>query len=206
MPKLLEVLKQKNALATFFVTGDVARRYPTIIESMVAAGHEIGCHGDTHARFDHLDLQHAEAEIASATATLRKFYPIISFRAPNLQFPRRYLEILAKYGYKIDSSEARHKKPWLKIHREAGILRVPVSTTSLVLRLSPCLRNLFLRHMKDPIVLFAHPWEYIDLQNEDLRFDCRWRTGAFSLKALAETIAYFQAKGGIFRPLHTLLT
>lgn len=205
LPKLVEILKQKNILATFFVTGDVARRYPSVIRGLVAAGHEIGCHGDTHARFDQMTRQQAEAEVRSATETLREFYPVVSFRAPNLQFPGHYLRLLADHGYRLDSSEARHKKPWLAMRRESGILRVPVSTTSLVLRLSPLLRNLFLGRMKDPVVLFAHPWEYIDLQTEDLRFDCRWRTGAYSLNALAETIDFFLQKDASFNPMGTIL-
>lgn len=205
LPKLVEILKQKNILATFFVTGDVARRYPRIIQDIVDGGHEIGCHGDTHARFDKITDQQAEAEIKAATETLRQFYPVVSFRAPNLQFPKKYLSILCENGYKIDSSEARHKKPWLKTRMESGLLRVPTSTTSLVLRLSPLLRNLFLRQMKDPVVLFVHPWEYIDLQQEKLRFDCRWRTGNFSVNAITETITFLQKKGGSFQTLHSIL-
>lgn len=205
LPKLAGILKQKNVLATFFVTGDVARRYPSIIRELVAAGHEIGCHGDTHARFDQMTLPQAEAEVRSATETLREFYPVVSFRAPNLQFPGNYLKLLTDHGYRLDSSEARHKRPWLAVRRESGILRVPVSTTSLVLRLSPFLRDLFLGRMTDPVVLFAHPWEYIDLQAEDLRFDCRWRTGAYSQNALTETITFFQRKGASFLPMNTIL-
>lgn len=205
MPKLIEILKQKEIAATFFVTGDVARRYPAMIQELVAAGHEIGCHGDTHARFDHLNYQEAEVEIERASETLRQFYPVISFRAPNLQFPRQYIPILAKNGYKIDSSGAKHKRFGLKTSHEAGILRVPTSTTSLILRLSPIFRNFFLRQMEDPVVLFVHPWEYIDLQNEDLRFDCRWRTGTFSLNAITETITFFQKQGALFQPLNAIL-
>lgn len=205
LPKLLQLLKQKNIVATFFVTGDVARRYPKIIQTIVDEGHELGCHGDTHARFDHMTPQQAEAEIRTATETLRQFYPVVSFRAPNLQFPTRFLEILSNNGYKIDSSEAKHKKPWLKVRPEAGLLRVPVSTTSLVLRLSPWLRTLFLGHMKDPVVLFVHPWEFVDLQKEDLRFDCRWRTGDYSLNAIAETITSLQNRGASFNLLRTIL-
>ncbi len=205
LPKLLEVLKQKNVLATFFVTGDVARRYPSTIQEIAEGGHEIGCHGDTHARFDHMSYGEAESEIQSATETLREFYPVISFRAPNLQLPKRYLRILAANGYLIDSSEGRHKKPWLKVRKELGVLRVPVSTTSLVLRLSPMLRTLFLRWMKDPVVLFVHPWEFVDIQCEKLRLDCRWRTGAYSLGAISQTIDYFHKNHASFQPLCTIL-
>ncbi|TAN39861.1 MAG: polysaccharide deacetylase, partial [Nitrospirae bacterium] len=38
LPKLVEILKQKKIPATFFVTGDVARRYPAVIRELVDAG------------------------------------------------------------------------------------------------------------------------------------------------------------------------
>lgn len=206
LPKLSAILKQKKIVATFFVTGDIARRYPATIREIANAGHEIGCHGDTHARFDQINYKQAQTEIRQATETLRTIYPVVSFRAPNLQMPEQYLEILSEYGYQIDSSGARHKRPWLKPQYTCGIVRIPVSTTSLVLRLSPPFRNFFLRQMKDPVVLFVHPWEFIDLQNEKLRFDCRWRTGEFSLNAIAETIDFFQKKGASFQTLNSMLS
>jgi peptidoglycan/xylan/chitin deacetylase (PgdA/CDA1 family) len=205
LPKLAELFKQKKIKATFFVTGDVARRYPSVIQDLVNDGHEIGCHGDTHARFDQMSFVEAQRDIQAATETLRHFYPVVSFRAPNLQFPEPYLKILAENGYLIDSSEGRHKKPWLKVRSDYGMTRVPVSTTSLVLRLKPRLRRFFLSRMCDPIVLFVHPWEFVDLQKEDLRFDCRWRTGAFSLTAAAESIDYFVEQGTPFCPLHIMM-
>ena len=81
------MLAEEGVSGTFFITGDVARRYPSEVESWARAGHEIGCHGDTHRPFDTLDEQTARNEIQASTATLRKFAPCRSFRAPNLRFP-----------------------------------------------------------------------------------------------------------------------
>jgi len=36
------------ARATFFVLGERARRWPSLIKEIVEAGHEIACHGDSH--------------------------------------------------------------------------------------------------------------------------------------------------------------
>ena len=54
MPRLLDLLKSESVAATFFCTGDVARRHPDIVRRLVAEGHELGSHGDTHARFSSL--------------------------------------------------------------------------------------------------------------------------------------------------------
>lgn len=46
--QVLEVLKQHNAKATFFVLGTHAQDYPHLIKSIQLAGHEIGNHGFSH--------------------------------------------------------------------------------------------------------------------------------------------------------------
>lgn len=48
-PKLLDILKQRNIKATFFVIGKSAKTYPNIIKRIIAEGHEIGNHTWTHA-------------------------------------------------------------------------------------------------------------------------------------------------------------
>ena len=46
---ILEVLAQHGARATFFQCGVHARRRPEVVRQVVAAGHEIGNHTDTHS-------------------------------------------------------------------------------------------------------------------------------------------------------------
>src|SRR5262245_28076948 len=93
-PRLLDLLAAEGVPATFFTTGDVARRYPETVEAIVAGGHELGCHGDSHRRFSTLDRDTARQEIEQASETLRRFYPVTAFRAPNLDFPEGYLPLL----------------------------------------------------------------------------------------------------------------
>jgi peptidoglycan/xylan/chitin deacetylase (PgdA/CDA1 family) len=47
---LLDLLHKHNVTATFFQCGMHVRRYPQIVKRIVAAGHEIGNHTDTHPR------------------------------------------------------------------------------------------------------------------------------------------------------------
>jgi len=35
------------------------------------------------------------------------------------------------------------------------------------------LREIYLRSAEGSIVLFVHPWEFIDLRMEKIRYDCR---------------------------------
>lgn len=47
-PRLLDILKQRNIKATFYVVGKNAQLYPNIIRRMLAEGHEIGNHTWDH--------------------------------------------------------------------------------------------------------------------------------------------------------------
>lgn len=47
-PKLLDVLKEKNTKATFFVIVKKALQYPQVIERMLLEGHEVQVHGYRH--------------------------------------------------------------------------------------------------------------------------------------------------------------
>jgi peptidoglycan/xylan/chitin deacetylase (PgdA/CDA1 family) len=48
-PRLLDVLKEYKAPATFFVIGQHAERYPELIRRIVAEGHAMGNHSFTHS-------------------------------------------------------------------------------------------------------------------------------------------------------------
>ena len=61
------------------------------------------------------------------------------------------------------------------------------------------IRNPWLGMLKSPVTLFVHPWEFVDLTSERLRYDCRFRTGAPALGALRSTIGFFRDKGANFR-------
>jgi cellulose synthase/poly-beta-1,6-N-acetylglucosamine synthase-like glycosyltransferase/peptidoglycan/xylan/chitin deacetylase (PgdA/CDA1 family) len=51
-PKILDVLKQKQAPATFFVIGESANQYESVVKRAYADGNEIGNHTFTHPEFD----------------------------------------------------------------------------------------------------------------------------------------------------------
>ncbi len=70
---ILGTLASRGVPATFFVTGDFARRYPDRVAAIAAAGHRLGNHSDTHAHYPALlnveitaDLARAEGAIAAA--------------------------------------------------------------------------------------------------------------------------------------------
>jgi peptidoglycan/xylan/chitin deacetylase (PgdA/CDA1 family) len=206
LPRLLTVLQEAGVSATFFMTGEVARRSPQMVRRLLAEGHELGCHGDTHRNFARLDAADARREIRSATATLRGFGPVTAFRAPFLAFPERYLEFLRDEGYAVDSSTARYKWPFRRPAAGGRLARIPVSTTSSTLRWPPRLRDMILRRLASPVVLFVHPWEFCDFRRDRrLRLDCRFKTVDGAVQAVRETIAWFRRRDVGFRRLTELV-
>ena len=47
-PRLLDMLKQRNIKATFFVVGECVREYPAIMKRIAAEGHEVANHSWSH--------------------------------------------------------------------------------------------------------------------------------------------------------------
>ena len=78
--------------------------------------------------------------------------------------------------------------------------------TSSVLRLPAAIRDPWLLRLASPVVLFVHPWEFVDLTRERLRLDCRFRTGDPALRALREVVALFRRGGARFTRMHEFHT
>ena len=80
-PEVLRVLDHLGWTATFFLLGSQVRRHPEVARAVVAAGHEVGVHGDIHR--NHLvrtpgavreDLERACAQITAVTGTRPRWF------------------------------------------------------------------------------------------------------------------------------------
>lgn len=197
-PLLLDLLRERGVPATFFVTGDAARRHPGFVERLVSDGHELASHGMTHRPFPTLSPAEAEIEIREASMLLRSYAPVTSFRAPNLRMPDRYLPLLEEDDYRVDSSQGKYKPAHWRRSAPTRLTRIPASVTSSWLRAPAWLRDPLLRRLDSPVVLFVHPWEFVDLSRAPIPWDCRAGTGARGLAALREVIGLFEEEGASF--------
>ncbi|HSF26880.1 MAG TPA: polysaccharide deacetylase family protein [Actinomycetes bacterium] len=68
---ILRTLDDKDVPATFFLTGDFARRYPAQARRIAAAGHVLGNHSNTHPDFTTLTNAAIRAQLAAAEAAIR---------------------------------------------------------------------------------------------------------------------------------------
>lgn len=205
LPRLLDALDAEDVRTTCFCTGQVAERFPGQVSEIVRRGHELGSHGHTHRPFDTITIEDARDEIDRSASVLRGFgVPVTSFRAPNLRFPNACLGLLESAGFRVDSSQAKYKAAYYTAVAPTSLIRIPASTTSSVLRLPAWIRNPWLAALRSPVVLFVHPWEFVDLTRERLRLDCRFATGEPALRALREVIGLFRARGAVFLPMRDL--
>jgi peptidoglycan-N-acetylglucosamine deacetylase len=204
-PRLLELFTATGVRATYFTTSEVADRYPGAVRDLLAGGHELGCHGVTHTAFDRMDEAMAEWEIEHSARVLRTFDAVTSFRAPYLRFPEPFVSLLERHGFALDASLAKYKRSYRAPRRPTTLARIPASMTSSVLRLPAFVRDPWLATLRDPVVLFVHPWEFVDLTRERLRYDCRFRTGDVALRCLRDVIDAFSRRGATFVPMRELV-
>ena len=115
-PKLLEVMAEYAAVATYFWTGHAAASNPSVLKMVQAAGHEIGCHGLYHETLgDPLfplpnnwpvcDFE-VEGRIREATRIITELSgkSPLSFRCPRLWGSNTVVQVLEKLGYKADAT------------------------------------------------------------------------------------------------------
>jgi cellulose synthase/poly-beta-1,6-N-acetylglucosamine synthase-like glycosyltransferase/peptidoglycan/xylan/chitin deacetylase (PgdA/CDA1 family)/spore germination protein YaaH len=62
-PKILDILKQENVKAAFFVVGENGQANPDLIKRIVAEGHEIGNHSFTHPNLGEVPNQVVDLEL-----------------------------------------------------------------------------------------------------------------------------------------------
>ena len=114
---LLSLLQELEVRATFFVLGMAARAHPDLVEQIVRAGHEIGCHGDAHQLVYTQTPQEFAADLGRARRTIEELTGVTphGYRAPAFsitqQTPWAY-DVLAEAGFAYDASQ--HDSPRIR--------------------------------------------------------------------------------------------
>jgi polysaccharide deacetylase family protein (PEP-CTERM system associated) len=107
--KILELFSRHDIQATFFILGWIAKKYPLLINSIAALGHEIACHSFHHNRIDLLNEKDFRKDTQMAVRAIEDACGItpVGYRAPswsiNSNIPWAF-EVLAQLGFLYDSS------------------------------------------------------------------------------------------------------
>jgi peptidoglycan/xylan/chitin deacetylase (PgdA/CDA1 family) len=123
LPRVLSVLDEFGAAATFYVPGVTALAYADEIRELVARGYEIGHHGHTHARPDLLSAARQHAEIADGLEALRSLGANVrGYRAPCWELsPATLSELAGRFEW--DSSLMDDDRPYVLPN---GVIELPV--------------------------------------------------------------------------------
>jgi polysaccharide deacetylase family protein (PEP-CTERM system associated) len=137
---LLTLLGDLDVRATFFVLGMAARAHPHLLERIVGAGHEIGCHGDAHRPVHTQTPDEFAADLRASKATIAELTgrTPVGYRAPAFSITTASTwayEVLAQEGFAYDASQ--HDSPAIRDHAvpatqqphrlDAGLWEFPVA-------------------------------------------------------------------------------
>ena len=115
-PVILDILSRHQITATFFFTGDGAKKHPEVVLQVKEHGHEIGCHTLYHetvgdALFDIPGIipllpEEVENRLRLATEWVQEASGArpVSFRAPRLFGSTAMINALEKLGYAADAT------------------------------------------------------------------------------------------------------
>jgi polysaccharide deacetylase family protein (PEP-CTERM system associated) len=150
--RILALFAQHGVKATFFTLGWIAERYPQVVRSIVAGGHELASHGYGHLRASDQSRPEFDNDVRSAKALLEDIggVPVVGYRAPSFSIGHGNLwalDVLREAGYRYSSSiypiahdhYGMPDAPRFAFYPNGpdGLLEVPVTTVRLGARNLP---------------------------------------------------------------------
>ncbi len=164
--RMLSMLSDSNAKATFFTLGWVAERYPQMTKRIVAGGHELASHGYGHQRVSDLNPAEFLDDISRAKKILEDLggQSVIGYRAPSFSIGEKNLwalDTLGDAGYQYSSSiyPIRHdhygmpNAPRFAFHPDAAksLIELPATTIRLFDRNLPAAGGGYFRLLPYPV-------------------------------------------------------
>lgn len=130
-PRVLDLLDAGGVRASFFCIGQRARQFPALCREIVARGHSVENHGDSHsALFATFGMRRMQTDIAAAQATLaeitgvapRFFRPTAGLRNPLLDPVLDRLELrLASWTHRpFDTRDGNPERVYRRLTRHLG--------------------------------------------------------------------------------------
>lgn len=151
--RILDIFAQHQVVATFFVLGWVAERYPKLIQRIVTEGHELASHGYEHIRVTEQTPEQFRADIKKTKQMLEDIggQPIVGYRAASYSIGENNLwalQVLEDEGYLYSSSiyPVKHDLYGMpsaprfafKPENTKSLLEIPITTLKIANRNFPC--------------------------------------------------------------------
>jgi peptidoglycan/xylan/chitin deacetylase (PgdA/CDA1 family) len=99
---MLQVLDQYKAKATFFMIGERALQFPSLVQEVLQSGHQIGVHGFAHKNMAVLNEQAIRTDLSKAETVLHSLgvEPTL-FRPPMGELSPTLVTIMRARGYRV---------------------------------------------------------------------------------------------------------
>ena len=100
--RILDILKEKNVTATFYVTLDYVKSSPDLVSRMINEGHEVGNHTCTHPSLPDISDDMVFEEIHGLESYISNNfggYKTVTMRPPRGEFSVRTLRLVKNMGY-----------------------------------------------------------------------------------------------------------
>lgn len=109
LDELLEKLSLSGLKGTFFCVGKMATEFPAVIRRIDEAGHEVGCHSNTHQWLNKMTIEEAMEDTHAAVDSLEQCIgkKVKSYRAPAFSIGstnKWIFEVLTTNGITCDAS------------------------------------------------------------------------------------------------------
>ena len=128
VPRILELLREHDIPASFYVPGWVAERHPQAAEAIAAAGHEVAHHGYLHEPPASLSREE-EAEVLDKTNAILEGITgerPAGYRSPSWELSAHSLELLAERDFVYDSSLMGDDVPYDVAAGGRRLVEIPV--------------------------------------------------------------------------------
>lgn len=134
-PEILDILKEHNSFATFFVLGTEAEQHPEILKQMINEGNEIGNHSYSHLNLTLL----SDENLAFQVETPQVIIESITGQAPTLLRPT--------YGFFNDELVKKIPLP---------LILWSIDTVDWQSRNADVINNIIIQNVKDGDIILMH--------------------------------------------------
>ena len=105
VPRVLQLLKERQLPATFFIPGHTIDSFPDVVHTIIEAGHEVAHHSYAHVDPSLQSPAEERADMERGLAALERVgIQPTGFRSPSGDYSTVTLSLLEEYGFVYDSS------------------------------------------------------------------------------------------------------
>lgn len=216
---LLELLERFGTVGTFFTVGWVARKHPSLVRRIAAAGHEIASHSYWHRRVSALTPEQFRADVRECKAVLEDVsgQAVLGFRAPSFSIlpgGEWAFDVLLDEGFRYDSSLFPIRRPGYGypaaptephvIERPGGVLlELPMATLRCLGMRLPAAGGGYLRQL--PLAIIRHAFRELGRRGESGMFYVHpWEIDAEQPRLDVSWLTRLRHYGGIPRTMPRL--